>query len=114
MASAPHPVTAQHRFERPQQHRLRHTRWLADNVHHVVHAVDEIHVGVSGRAVHDRVARRAAGVRMAGPVGLADIGLGLDDAAGQDLARPAPKGVHDAAHEQAAEEFGCNFSAGRR
>ena len=60
-----------------------------DEVHAVVHAVDQVDVQVTGRAEHDRRARRGAAAGVRGEVARAEIGLDLDDA-GQCGSPPPP------------------------
>ena len=57
---------------------------FGDRIHHVVEAVVQVHVSQTRWPVERRVARRAAGRRVAGRIVFADIGLGLDDHAGGD------------------------------
>src|SRR5438552_11023131 len=87
--SAPaHERLAFERLERAHQHRLGHLGRLAHDVHAVVHAVDEVDVGVAGRAPHHLVPWRAVPARaVRGAVGGATVGLDLDDAA-RGQARP--------------------------
>src|SRR2546430_12442241 len=60
------------RLERAQQHRVWHTDRAGDHVQTIPEAVDEIHVRVPRRPIHDFGARGAApgGVRR----GIAEIG----------------------------------------
>ena len=74
------------RFERADQHRGRRALRLGDRVHEVVDAVVQIDVGKAGWPVQRRVPERRSGRGMAGRVGLADVGLGLDDHARGDAA----------------------------
>ena len=63
----------------------------AGNIQAVVIAIDEIHVGVTGRAEENgipcRPARRGVGRRIA----LAEISFGFDDSAGENSARRFPE-----------------------
>jgi len=93
-----HGLDASDRLQGAEEHGLGAARRLADDVEHVVDAVDEVHVGVTRGAEHDLVARGAAMPGMAGLVLGADVGLGLDDAPGKHAAL-------DAATEDAAEEL---------
>jgi hypothetical protein len=55
---------------------------LGDDVQAVVHPVDKVHVGMSRRPEHRRVAGRAAEARVRRAVVGADVRLDLDDRAG--------------------------------
>ena len=78
-AAPPHHVDAVERIERADQHRRRRAVRFGDDVHETVDAVVQVDVGVAGRAVERRVARRRARRRVTRRIGLADVGLDLDD-----------------------------------
>ena len=59
---------------------------MGGGVEAVVHAVDEVDVGVSGRAEEGEVVGGEASVGVGGGVGEAEVGLDLGDAAGEALA----------------------------
>src|SRR5947209_4302263 len=69
-----------------EEHRVGVASRAADRVQHRVHAIDQVHVGVPRLPVHHLCASGAAGPGMAGEIVLADVGLGLDDAADAHLA----------------------------
>ena len=84
------------------EHRGRRILRLGDDVEAVVHAVDQIDVGVAGRTVQGRGALGAAEARVAGLVLFVHVGLDLDDAAGALVV-----------HEVEAEGIGCHLRQGR-
>ena len=61
------------------KHRLRVAGRAGDDVEHVVHAVDEVDIGVTCGAEHDFGARGATFGGMTGEVVGADVGFGFDD-----------------------------------
>ena len=67
------------------------------DVQAVVHAIDQVDIGMTGRAEHDLGARGAAASRVGGKVVRAQIRLGLDDP-------PDLTAVIDAADEELAQE----------
>src|SRR5271157_4707990 len=67
------------------------------DVQAVVHAIDEVDIGMTGRAEHDLGARGAAASRVGSKVVRAQIRLGLDDP-------PDLTAVIDAANEELAQE----------
>lgn len=85
--TGPHRVDTDHRLDRPDQHRRGFPVGTRDHVQTVVHAVDKVHVGVSGRSKHRGCAAGPSGARMGRPVLRAAIGLDLHDPA-DALRRP--------------------------
>src|SRR6185437_908491 len=79
-----HQLDAAHWFHGANEHRARRAFGARDGIEAPVHAVDEIDVGDAWGAVERRSARCAARGGVAGEVVLADVRLGLDDAAGGD------------------------------
>ena len=75
-------VGHQQRLGGPDQHRPGLAVGFGDEVHAVVHAVDQVHVQVAGRAEHDRRPWRGAAAGVRGQVARAQVGLDLDDAGG--------------------------------
>lgn len=73
----------------------------ADDVEHVVHAVDEIDIGVAGGAEHDFRAIGAAFGGVAGEVVRTDVGFSFHDAGAKLVAV-------DAVDEDFAEKIGGN------
>ena len=68
-----------HRFNRAQQNGGRVALAFGHDVHAMMHAVDDINVGVAGRAEHDLGAFSQAFRRMRGEVVFAEIGFDFDD-----------------------------------
>jgi hypothetical protein len=87
-APAAHHLEPVDRIERANQHRGRRSPRFGDDVHHPVDAVVQIHVGVSGGAVHRRVPWGWPGRRVARWIGLADVRLHFDDGAARADAAP--------------------------
>ena len=81
-----HLLDAGHRLQGAKQHAAGHAIRQAGNIQAVVIAIDEVHVGETGRTEENGIPRRLAcrGVRRR--VVLAEIGLGFDDAAGENSA----------------------------
>ena len=79
-ARKPHLAQAGDGFNGANEDRGRSTGRFGDHVEAVVHAVDKVHIGQSGRSVHDRVAGGPAEPGVARLVLLADVCLDLDDA----------------------------------
>jgi len=81
-----HPRDARHRFQRPNQNASGESLGLGDNIQAFVHSIDEIHVGVAGRAEDHAGSGSNAPPRMRGAVLKAalraKICLCFDDAAG--------------------------------
>ena len=77
--AAAHQLDALERLERANQHRGRRSFRFGHRVHEIVNAVVQVDVGAAGRPVERRVAPRRAGRGVTGRIGLADVGLGLDD-----------------------------------
>ena len=73
-----------------QQHRLRLVDASGDDIQHVMHAVDQVDVGMTGRTEHDRRPRRPAAGGMTGEVVAAHVGLGLDEPGTQDAPADPP------------------------
>jgi hypothetical protein len=96
-----HRLDALGGLDRADQHRRAEAGLAADHVQHEVHAVGEIHVGVSAPEPHRLVARRAPPAEgVAGAVDRAEVRLDLDDPAGEPAAG-------DDAHERLAEQPPC-------
>ncbi len=98
-APPPHQRDAVERFERANQHRRRRLLRLGHDIHEWMDAVVQIHVGMSGRAVHRRIAFRGTWSGVAGGIGFADIRLDFDDDARGDAGARA-------VHEHFAEQVG--------
>ena len=79
---------------------------MGGGVEAVVHAVDEVDVGSAGWAEEGEVVGGEASVGVGGGVGEAEVGLDLDDAAGEALAV-------EIADEELAEE-GSSYDPGER
>ncbi len=75
---------------------------LAGEVEAVVHAVDEVDVGESGRAEEDGVAGGLADEAVGGWVGEAEVGFDFGDAAGEAL---AVEGAGDELAEEVARDY---------
>ena len=73
-----------------------------------MHAIAEVDVGVSGGAEHDFVARCFADSRVCGEIALAEIGFGLDDAPGDDVAR-GQSAKEDFSQQLAGDDPGVAF-----
>ena len=74
-----HRVGALERLDGADEDRRGSSLGLRDDVQAVVHPVDKVHVGDTGRPVHDRVAARPPEPRVRCAVVLADVRLDLDD-----------------------------------
>ncbi len=61
---------------------MRYAFFGGDHVQALVHAVDEVDVGVTGRPEHDSGALGQAARSMGGDVGEAEVGFGFDNHAG--------------------------------
>lgn len=61
---------------------MRYAFFGGDHVQALVHAIDEINVGIAGRSEHDSGALGQAARGMGGDVGKAEIGFGFDNHAG--------------------------------
>ena len=85
-APAAHEVLPFERLERANEHRGGRSLVLGHRVHEIVHAVVEVDVRAARRTVERRVACRRSGRRMTRWIALADVGLGLDDHAGDSPA----------------------------
>ena len=85
---------AEQGFERADEDGAGHAFRLAGDVDAVVHAVDEVDVGVAGFAEHDGVAGRDAAKAVGGRVGdgavRAVVGFDFDDATGEPAVCGAP------------------------
>jgi len=79
-----------------QQHGGREALRLGDGIQHPMHAIGKVDVGMPGRAIHDGIAPGPAGFGVAAQVGLADVGLGLDN----DAAEPLAIQIADQAHAE--------------
>jgi len=82
---------------------------FAGDIDAVVHAVDQIHVSVTGRAEHDLVAGRGSAEAVGGGVGSggdvgAEVGFYFDDAAGEEAGRGLMG--EDDAEELRGDDFG--------
>ena len=86
-APPPHDRLPVKRLERANQHRRGRAVRLGHRVHQVVDAVIQVDVGDARRAVERRVARGRTRRGVAGGIGFADVGLGLDDDAGRQAGR---------------------------
>ena len=94
-----------HRLERAQQHAGPLALRLAGKIHAEMHAVDEVDVGEPGRPEQHRVARRLAGKGVRGGIVEAEVGLHLDNAAGEAFGLPARAGARLVTpHQQFAEQ----------
>jgi hypothetical protein len=75
---------------------------LGDEVHAVVHPVDQIDVQEAGRTEHDRGARRGAAARVRGGVADAQVRFDLDDA--RDARRICAAATDEELAEQLARD----------
>src|SRR5208282_318939 len=82
-----HLLEARHRFQSAQQHAAGDAVGQAGNIQAIVIAIDEIHIGVAGRAEENGIPCRAAGSGVRRLVALAEIGFGFDNAPGENSTR---------------------------
>ena len=98
-APLPHQLDSCNRFQRANQHAARRAFGLGHQVEALVHAVDEVDVGVAGRAEDHAGAIGQAARGMRRQVVPAQVGFGLDDDARgapvhQDLAQQVARNVY--------------------
>ena len=101
-AQTAHRFDTKSRLEGPNEYGLWTPLGLADDVQHVVHAVDEIDISVTRGAKHHGVALRTALAGMTGEILCTDIRFRLDDSPGKQLA-------FQPADERAAEQVARNI-----
>jgi len=88
-ASLGHFVDAGERFEGAEENAAGAAFGFAGNVEAVVGAVNEVNVGMAGRAEQDGIARSLTGGGVGGGIIFAEIGFDFDDAGGQAGAAPS-------------------------
>ena len=85
-APSPHDRRPVKRLERTNQHRRGRAGRLGHRVHQVVNAVIQVDVGESRGSIERCIANGRTRGGVTGGIGLADVGLGLDDDAGRQAA----------------------------
>jgi len=81
-AIAAHALEAAQRLERPDKNTTGAAFCLGDDIQAVVHPIDEVDVGVAGRAVDDLSPGRAPARDVSGQIVFAQVSLDFGDAAG--------------------------------
>lgn len=101
MAEASHFFETDEGFEGAKEHTACNSAGQTRNIQTVVIAVDEVNVGEAGRTEENRITRGFADGGMGSHVLFTEIGLGLDNATGEDATSVA-------ANEKLAQEFTGN------
>ncbi len=94
----PHDFQARHRLERAQEYTSGLSGRLSNQVQAVIHSIDEVDIGMTGRSEDHARAIGYAASRVRGKVVASKVGFGLDDPAGS----PA---VHQNFPEQIARDL---------
>ena len=97
-AGSLHSLQAVQGLQGAEKHAAGTTLPLAGNVQAVMHAVDEVDVGMPRRPEEDGVSCRFAGEGMGGSVGLAKVGFDLDNAA-------HPRLLGSGSHQQLSQQL---------
>ena len=97
-ASPGHRCQSEHRLHGAQQHASGLSFGHAGNIQAIVIAVNEVHIGMSGRPEEDGIARRASGVSVRRWIFNSEIGFIFDDTAGEQRSSFA-------ANQQLAEQL---------
>jgi hypothetical protein len=74
-----HFLDSGERFQSTKQDASRQALRLAGHVQTIVIAIDEVHIGMTGRTKYDGIAQSLAGCGVCGGISLAQISLDLDD-----------------------------------
>ena len=85
-----HLLDAGHRLQGPKQHASRDSVRQAGDVQAIVIAIDEVHIGVTGRAEEDGIPRRPARGRVRRCIVFSEIRLGFDNSSRQNSASRFP------------------------